>query len=84
MTADIYRLLIEKQRGQLPYYLCPGLAIGFSHEKTIWTKEPSDVRWADVVKGTFIDDQWIQNKVNKIKELKILLMESCYAQVVKN
>ena len=57
----MYRLLVEKQRRQLPYYLCTGLALGLSHEKTIWEKQRSREWWADIVKGTFSDDQWMEN-----------------------
>ena len=38
----MYRLLVEKQKRQLPYYLCTGLALGLSHEnlfgvgKSVW------------------------------------------------
>ena len=32
-SAAMYRLVVEKQRRQLPYYLCTGLALGLSHEK---------------------------------------------------
>ena len=61
LTASMYRLLVEKQRRQLPYYLCTGLALGLSHEKTIWEKQRSREWWTDIVKGTFSDDQWMEN-----------------------
>ena len=57
----MYRLLVEKQRRQLPYYLCAGLALGLSHEKTIWEKQRSRKWWTDIVKGTLCDDQWVEN-----------------------
>ena len=57
----MYRLLVEKQRRRLPYYLCTGLALGLSHEKTIWEKQRSREWWTDIVKGTFSDDQWMEN-----------------------
>ena len=51
-TAEMYRLLIEKQRRQLRYYLCTGLALWLSHEKNISAKEHE---WlADVVKRTIL------------------------------
>ena len=61
LTAAMYRLLVEKQKRQLPYYLCTGLALGLSHEKTIWEKQRSQEWWTDIVKGTFSDDQWMEN-----------------------
>ena len=57
----MYRLLVEKQRKQLPYYLYTGLALGLSHEKTIWEKQRSQQWWTDIVKGTFSDDKWMEN-----------------------
>ena len=57
----MYRLLVEKQRRQLPYYLCTGFALGLSSEKTIWEKQRSREWWPDIVKGTFSDDQWMEN-----------------------
>ena len=57
----MYRLLVEKQRRQLPYYLCTGLPLGLSHEKTIWEKQQSREWWPDIVKGTLSDDQWMEN-----------------------
>ena len=57
----MYRLLVEKQRRQLPYHLCTGLALGLSHEKTISEKQRSREWWTDIVKGTFGDDQWMEH-----------------------
>ena len=57
----MYRLLVEKQRRRLPCYLCTGLALGLSNEKTIWEKQRSREWWTDIVKGTFSDDQWMEN-----------------------
>ena len=51
---------VEKQRRQLPYYLCTGFALGLSSEKTIWEKQRSREWWTDIVKGTFSDDQWME------------------------
>ena len=46
----MYRLLVEKQRRQLPYYLCTVFALGLSHEKTIWEKQRSREWWTDIVR----------------------------------
>ena len=57
----MYRLLVEKQRRQLIYYLRTGLALGLSHEKIILEKQRSREWCTDIVKGTFNDDQWMEN-----------------------
>ena len=50
----MYRLLVEKQWRQLPYYLCTGLALGLSHEKTVWEKQRFREWWTDIVKGNLV------------------------------
>ena len=57
----MYGLLVEKQRRQLPYYLCTWLALGLSHEKNIGENQRSRELWTDIVKGTFSGDQWMEN-----------------------
>ena len=52
---------VQTVRRQLPYYLCTGLALGLSNEKTIWEKARSREWWTDIVKGAFSDDQWMAN-----------------------